>query len=105
MKQKQLSALISAALMTVATMAGATPPSGTPQTTAFTYQGQLNAGGTFPTGTYEFTFTLYDAQTGGSQVGAAIPESVQVIDGLFTADLDFGTPFAGQQYCQSEGLV
>ena len=38
------------------------------QTTAFTYQGQLIAGGTLPTGLYQFTFTLYDAASGGSQV-------------------------------------
>src|ERR1700722_912127 len=70
-----------------------------PQTTAFTYQGQLNAGGTLPTGLYQFTFTLYDASSGGSQVVGtpSIPRSIQVINGLFTTDLDFGQIFSGTQ--------
>jgi hypothetical protein len=69
------------------------------QTTAFTYQGQLNAGGTLPTGIYQFTFTLYDAPTGGAQVVGTLPiqSSIQVTDGLFTTDLDFGQIFSGTQ--------
>jgi hypothetical protein len=72
----------------------------TAQTTAFTYQGQLNAGGVYPTGLYQFTFTLYDSASGGNPVvGApAIPEAIQVINGLFTTDLDFGQVFGGTQY-------
>ncbi len=70
------------------------------QGTAFTYQGQLNAGGTLPSGqTYYFTFTLYDAASGGSMVGAAIPRSLLIGNGgLFTTDLDFGQIFNGTQY-------
>ena len=69
------------------------------QTTAFAYQGQLNAGGTLPTGLYQFTFTLYDASSGGSQVVGtpSIQRSIQVINGLFTTDLDFGQIFSGQR--------
>lgn len=70
------------------------------QSTAFTYQGQLNAGGTLPAGqTFQFTFTLYDAASGGNVVGAAIPKAIVVGNGgLFTTDLDFGQIFNGTQY-------
>jgi len=71
-----------------------------PQTTSFTYQGQLNAGGALPTGLYQFTFTLYDARNAGNPVAGTEPlaQSVQVINGLFTTDLDFGQIFNGTQY-------
>ncbi|MEO5626085.1 MAG: hypothetical protein ABIQ70_08780 [Dokdonella sp.] len=71
-----------------------------PQTTAFSYQGQLSAGGTLPNGqTYQFTFTLYDAATAGSVVGTPIQQALLVGNGgLFTTDLDFGQIFNVQQY-------
>src|SRR5690349_9956161 len=71
-----------------------------PQTTAFTYQGQLNAGGTLPSGqTYYFTFTLYDALTSGNVVGSPINQAILIGNGgLFTTDLDFGQIFNGTQY-------
>ncbi|MEO6690300.1 MAG: hypothetical protein ABIN56_14400, partial [Dokdonella sp.] len=71
-----------------------------PQTTAFTYQGQLSAGGTLPSGqTYQFTFTLYDAATAGNVVGTPVQQALLVGNGgLFTTDLDFGQVFNGQQY-------
>ena len=69
-----------------------------PQTTAFTYQGQLNAAGAYPSGNYLFTFTLYDASVGGNVVGAPVSENLQVINGLFTVDLDFGEAFGVTQY-------
>ena len=70
------------------------------QSTAFTYQGQLNAGGILPAGqTFQFTFTLYDAASGGNVVGDAISRGILVGNGgLFTADLDFGQIFNGTQY-------
>jgi len=71
-----------------------------PQTTAFTYQGQLNAGGTLPSGqTYYFSFTLYDALTGGNVVAGPINQALLIGNGgLFTTDLDFGQIFNGTQY-------
>jgi hypothetical protein len=98
MKRKQLCALVIAALMSVLAMdLSALPPA---QTTAFTYQGQLNAGGSLASGLYQFTFTLYDAATGGAPVVGTLPiqQPIQVINGLFTTDLDFGQVFAGTQY-------
>lgn len=70
------------------------------QGTSFTYQGQLNAGGTLPSGqTYQFTFTLYDAASGGNIVGAPVLRSLLIGNGgLFTTDLDFGQIFNGTQY-------
>src|SRR5664279_4148666 len=104
MKHKQLYALIAAALMSGAALtatAGAIPIL---QNTAFTYQGQLsNNGGLVSSATQQsFTFTLFDADTGGSAVLTPRPNpqtaSVAVVDGLFTIDLDFGLAFTGQQY-------
>ena len=67
------------------------------QSTAFTYQGQLNAGGALPAGqTFQFTFTLYDAPTVGNVIGTPIKQPLLVGNGgLFTTDLDFGQIFNG----------
>jgi hypothetical protein len=60
--------------------------------TAFTYQGRLNDGGDLANGTYDFEFKLYDAASGGSQVGSTVTKNdVTVTDGLFTVELDFGS--------------
>ena len=98
MKRKQLCAVVASILLTAAAMdVSALPP---PQTTAFSYQGQLNAGGTLASGLYQFTFTLYDAPSGGAVVAGTLPihQPIQVINGLFTTDLDFGQIFNGAQY-------
>lgn len=66
---------------------------------AFTYQGQLTDNGLNVNGNYDFTFKLFNAESGGSQVGATdFVGGVPVEDGVFTVSLDFGTtPFDGQQ--------
>lgn len=96
MKHPILFILFACALLLAAT----TNLQAAPQTTAFTYQGQLNAGGTLPSGqTYQFTFTLYDAVTAGNVVGSPIQQAILVGNGgLFTTDLDFGQIFNAQQY-------
>lgn len=65
------------------------------QTTAFTYQGKLTDGGMSPTAQYDFLFTIFGADVGGAPVsGDIIVENVQVTNGIFTVNLDFGTvPF------------
>ena len=59
-------------------------------TTAFTYQGQLQDGGTNANGTYTMIFALYDSASGGDQIGSAITNSPTLANGLFTVSLDFG---------------
>jgi hypothetical protein len=57
----------------------------------FTYQGRLTDGGGPANGIYDLRFILYDADSGGTQVGATVEKSnIQVQNGLFTTDLDFG---------------
>jgi hypothetical protein len=63
---------------------------------AFTYQGQLLAGGNPAAGPYDFQFMLFDALTGGAQVGSTLTlDNVPVSKGLFTVKLDFGSAFGG----------
>ncbi len=66
------------------------------QTSAFTYQGRLTDGGAAANGVYDLGFALYDAETGGNQIGAAATRNaVNVANGIFTVSLDFGaSPFA-----------
>jgi len=61
--------------------------------TAFTYQGQLKNGGVAVNGTCDIIFALYDAPTGGSQIGYAVgsPNPATVTNGLFTVQIDFGS--------------
>lgn len=67
-----------------------------PLGTNFTYQGRLTDGAALANGLYDFEFKLYDAASGGSQVGSPVTkEDVQVTDGLFTVQLDFGAVFTG----------
>jgi hypothetical protein len=58
---------------------------------AFTYQGQLkNASGPV-TASCNFQLGLWDALTGGTQVGSTLTQTgVPVSEGLFTVQLDFG---------------
>ncbi len=63
------------------------------QTTSFTYQGRLSDGSTPASGVYDMKFRLYDS--GGNPQGA--PDTVtldnpgvQVTNGVFTVQLDFG---------------
>lgn len=61
------------------------------QTTAFTYQGRLTDGGAPASGLYDLQFKLFDAATGGNQVGATLTrDDVNVTNGAFSTSLDFG---------------
>ena len=70
----------------------------TAQSTAITYQGRLNNGANPANGSYDLTFSLYSAQSGGSQVGGTYTSTaVGVTNGLFTTIMDFGgAPWTGQ---------
>lgn len=77
------------ALLLVALLAASNIASG--QGTAFTYQGRLTDDSGPANGVYDFTFTLYGSQSGGSAVSAiATNAAVFVTNGVFTARLDFG---------------
>ena len=72
------------------------------QGTAFTYQGELVQNGTPVAGTADFVFELFDAPSGGLQVGPTLSfttangNPVAVTAGLFTVALDFGaSAFSG----------
>lgn len=69
-----------------------------PLGTAFTYQGQLKDGGNPANGPYDMHFRLYDAAAGGTQLGPIICyNNLNAADGLFTATLDFGDQFPGEE--------
>lgn len=63
--------------------------------TAFTYQGRLKQNGVPVTGTFWLRFQLWTGLTGGLQTGSVDVPSQSVVDGLFTASLDFGATFEG----------
>ena len=73
--------------------------------TAFTYQGQVMNSNSPAHGTYDLTFKLWNASSGGSQVGSTITASGTVItNGLFTVILDFGGQFNGTTYWLELGV-
>ena len=53
----------------------------------FTFQGQLKNNGTPYSGSVPMEFSLWSAASGGSQVGSAWQENVQVQNGLFVAEV------------------
>ena len=62
-----------------------------PLGSAFTYQGRLDAGGSPANGNYDLQFAVFDASTGGSQLGSSLTNAATVVsNGLFTVPLDFG---------------
>jgi hypothetical protein len=61
------------------------------QTNAFTYQGRLSDTSGPVNGQYDFTFQLFDAPSGGSQVNLTVTNAnVAVSNGLFSVILNFG---------------
>ena len=61
------------------------------QTTAFTYQGRLSDNNLAANGPYEMQFSLFDAASGGGQIGSTeTHNTVSVVNGIFTVELDFG---------------
>ena len=81
-----MKALISCALWSIATL-GFTAPAGT----EFTYQGLLSFQGTPAEGSFDFRFSLFDAESGGATVGSDLMvEDHPVSGGVFTVTLDFG---------------
>ena len=60
--------------------------------TSFTYQGRLDDGGVPANGSVTMSFQLRNANanTANTAVGSPINRTVNVVNGLFTEDLDFG---------------
>jgi hypothetical protein len=63
----------------------------------FTYQGFLQEGGDLANGSYNLAFKLFNAASGGAQVGSTLTmDGTGVANGLFTVELNFGaTAFPG----------
>lgn len=62
------------------------------QTSALTYQGQLNVSGSPANGTYDLQFKLFDALAGGTQISITnTATNIVVTNGLFNTTLDFGS--------------
>jgi hypothetical protein len=88
MKDKSVVWLGLAVTLAVVGLASAQSPMGT----AFTYQGQLNKAGTPLNATADFQFSLWDALSGGTQIGVTVPvNNVTVQNGAFVVVLDFGS--------------
>ena len=63
-----------------------------PVGTKFTYQGRLIDANSVADGFYDFQFRLFDDPNAGSQQGSTIDiNDLDVIDGYFTVELDFGS--------------
>jgi hypothetical protein len=94
MKTKIFSCLL--ALMSLF-MGGANPAFA--QGTAFTYQGRLDNNNTPANGTYDLSFSAFDADTNGNLIAGPVTNTaVAVSNGLFTVTMDFGAGvFDGSQ--------
>lgn len=65
------------------------------QTSSFIYQGKLTDNSIAANGTYQMQFSLYDALSAGTQVGATITnDTVTVTNGVFSVVLNFTEPNA-----------
>ena len=65
------------------------------QTTEFTYQGSLKDGNAAAGGNYDFQFALFNAASGGTQLGPVVSRTLSVADGIFSVTLDFGAVYDG----------
>lgn len=63
------------------------------QTSVFKYQGSLTDGGNPANGSFQMRFRLFDAVSGGNQIGSTLNDvPVTAATGIFSASLDFGAP-------------
>ncbi len=66
---------------------------------SFTYQGQLSQSGAPVDGTVHLRFSLWDAATGGTQIGAnQIAADVPIDHGLFNVQVNAGDEFGAQAF-------
>ncbi len=79
------------ALLAVCVCLAVTPRALAQSGTAFTYQGELKNNGELANGAFDMTFALWNAVSGGGQVGTNIAlADVPVVDGRFSVELDYG---------------
>lgn len=92
--------LILVALLTGNAIAQAGPAAPQALTgTGFTYQGQLKNASGFVTGVCDFQFSLWDAVSGGTQLGATQSlAGVSVSQGLFTVPLNEANQFGANAF-------
>jgi hypothetical protein len=90
MKRKEIAAVVVVTLgLTVWLFV---PVEAVPMGTAWTYQGRLVDDSTPADGLYDFQFKLFDDPcTGTQQEGTIEVNDLEVIDGYFTVELDFGS--------------
>lgn len=68
------------------------------QSTTISYQGSLTSSGTPVNGNHDFEFALFDALSGGNQLGTTQTRSALLVTaGTFSVELDFGAQFSGTQ--------
>ena len=68
--------------------------------TAITYQGQLRHDGVPVDDTVDLRFSLWDAATGGAQVSSPVTvNGCTVVDGVFTAEIEFDEQAFGGDAC------
>ncbi|MCX7556883.1 hypothetical protein OS187_08625 [Xanthomonadaceae bacterium JHOS43] len=88
--------LVAAALALLSS--GTAPLQAAPQTTGFTYQGELKHQGVPFSGLVDLEFRLWDAPVAGNAIAAAVTQDdVPVQDGIFTVQIDFGQVFGTEQ--------
>ena len=62
---------------------------------AITYQGRLMESDGVADGLYDLRFVLYDSPSNGNLIGSTVEANdLDIVDGYFTVDLDFGNPEA-----------
>ena len=88
-RTKAAIALLAGLAGTVAHAHAAPPP------TSFTYQGALTMDNNPVNGLAALQFKLWDAPSGGTQLGSTLSTFTNVDDGLFSESLDFGAASFG----------
>ncbi|MEQ1642258.1 MAG: tail fiber domain-containing protein [Pyrinomonadaceae bacterium] len=77
-------------------LVGASTLGASAQSTSFNYQGNLKSGGNDANGSHDFEFALFNAESGGAQLGSTVTQTgVAVTNGIFAVTLDFGNQFPG----------
>lgn len=95
--RSMVSARIGMVALAVALAGGVPASSALAQTaTTITYQGRLNSGGATVDGPVDLEFRLFAQPTGGSAIAPVVSRlAAGVTDGLFQAELDFGSVWDG----------